>query len=80
VCVATDDPSVKQTCMLGTAECSDSRACPCHKFWTQHRAKLHLFLASTNVADIAAFESRRRWRSEMEAAVGAQSRPRGTSA
>ena len=47
--------------MLGTAECSDARACPAHKFWTAHRNKTLDFLRSTYVADIAAFEARRRW-------------------
>lgn len=63
VSVALDDPIVKPTCMLGTAECSDERACPAHKFWSSHRDKVMDFLKSTTVADIAAFESRRRWKS-----------------
>jgi Rrf2 family protein len=62
LCVALDDPVVRPTCMLGTAECSDERACPAHKFWTGHRAEAIDFLSSTKVAHIAAFESRRRWR------------------
>lgn len=61
VCSALEDPVVKQRCMLGTDECSDDRACPCHRFWTTHRAKYIDFLTSTTVADIAAFETRRRW-------------------
>jgi Rrf2 family protein len=61
VCSALEDPVVKQRCMLGTDECSDDRACPCHRFWTMHRAKYIDFLTSTTVADIAAFETRRRW-------------------
>jgi Rrf2 family transcriptional regulator, iron-sulfur cluster assembly transcription factor len=67
VCISLDDPACKTFCMLGTAECSDARACPAHKFWTQHRTKLYSFLESTSVADIAAFESRRRWRAEVDA-------------
>lgn len=66
VCAALNDPAVHSTCMLGTAECSDARACPAHKFWTVHRAKLHSFLSATNVADIAAFEARRRWKIELD--------------
>ncbi len=62
VATALDDPIVKPTCMLGTAECSDDRACPAHKFWSPHREKVMEFLRSTSVADIAAFESRRRWK------------------
>lgn len=62
VCVALDDPVVRRVCMLGTAECSDERACPAHKFWTAHRSEAIEFLSSTKVSNIAAFESRRRWR------------------
>lgn len=57
---ALDDPIVQQRCMLGTAECSDERACPAHKFWTGHRNKEIDFLRGTTIADIAAFETRRR--------------------
>ncbi|MFA6046893.1 MAG: Rrf2 family transcriptional regulator [Phycisphaerales bacterium] len=62
VCVALDDPVVRPACMLGTAECSDDRACPAHKFWSATRAKVVDFLQATSVADIAAFETKRRWR------------------
>ena len=62
VCVALDDPVVRERCMLGTAECSDERACPCHHFWVRHRAEYQDFLRKTTVADIAAFEVRRRWK------------------
>jgi Rrf2 family protein len=60
VCVALDDPSVQSRCMLGTAECSDDRACPCHEFWKSHRLEFHQFLQGTTIADLAQFESRRR--------------------
>lgn len=63
LCVALDDPAVQTRCMLGTAECTDARACPCHKFWTAQRAKATEFLRTTSVADIAAFETRKRWKS-----------------
>ncbi|MFO0830770.1 MAG: Rrf2 family transcriptional regulator [Phycisphaerales bacterium] len=62
VCVALDDPSVQHRCMLGTAECSDDRACPCHKFWSIHRSEFLDFLKGTTVADMALFEARRRWK------------------
>lgn len=64
VCVALDDPVVEFRCMLGTAECSDERACPAHKFWTVQRAKFHAYLHSMTIADVAAFETRRRWRDD----------------
>jgi Rrf2 family protein len=62
LCVAMDDSIVQARCMLGTAECSDERACPAHRFWTAHRARQVDFLRNTTVADICAFETRRRWR------------------
>ncbi|HLO39425.1 MAG TPA: Rrf2 family transcriptional regulator [Phycisphaerales bacterium] len=65
VCLAMDDPVVRPTCMLGNATCSDDRACPAHKFWTAHRAKVYDFLKMTSVADIASFEARRRWKSSL---------------
>jgi Rrf2 family protein len=61
LCLALADPITQRRCMLGTAECSDERACPAHKFWTAHRAKQADFLRATTIADIAAFETRRRW-------------------
>ena len=60
LCIAMDDPSVQARCMLGTAVCSDERACPAHKFWVVQRERHTEFLKKTTVADIAAFEQRRR--------------------
>lgn len=62
LCVALDDPAVQQRCMLGTAQCSDERACPAHRFWTQQRARQVEFLQRMTVADVAAFETKRRWK------------------
>jgi Rrf2 family protein len=64
VCVALDPTCTEPACMLGNAPCSDDRACPAHKFWGVQRAKILEFLANTTVADVAAFESRRRWRQD----------------
>lgn len=69
VCVALDDSAVQPLCMLGNAQCSDDRACPAHKYWTTQRAKHTEFLAGTTVADIAAFETRRKWRGTSSAPV-----------
>lgn len=66
ICEALDDPAVEQRCMLGVSACSDERACPCHHFWTTHRAAQHDFLLKTTIADIAAFETRRMWKNESE--------------
>lgn len=54
------DPICQSRCMLGVSECSDERACPAHRFWSQHRDETILFLKRTTIADIAAFETRRR--------------------
>lgn len=55
--------------MLGTAECSDERSCPAHSFWTAHRGKTLEFLRRTCVADVAAFEARRRWKLTVKGVV-----------
>jgi len=67
LCVALDDPIVMTRCMLGTAECSDERACPAHEFWKAQREQQLAFLKTTSVADIAAFEARRRWKQSGDA-------------
>lgn len=54
------DPICHKRCMLGVSECSDDRACPAHRFWSQHREESAAFLKRTTIADIAAFETRRR--------------------
>jgi Rrf2 family protein len=79
LCRALGDPIVQQRCMLGIAECSDERACPAHKFYVNHRARQIEFLKQTNLADIAAFETRRRWgRTPAAAAKAAPNAATGT--
>ena len=56
LCEYLDDPVTKKRCMLGSAECSDERACPCHKFWVEHRNKEIEFLKRMTMADIGRFE------------------------
>ena len=58
LCKCFDDPVLGVRCMLGNAECSDERACPCHKFWTSQRSKEIKFLQKTTIKDLAAFERR----------------------
>ncbi len=60
--VALDDPSIRTTCMLGTAVCSDERSCPAHRFWSDCRTRYIDYLKKMTVADIAAFDLRRRTR------------------
>ncbi len=59
VCIALDPSFAEPTCMLGDVPCSDDRACPAHKFWKDERQRIMAFLATTTVADVAAFEARR---------------------
>jgi Rrf2 family protein len=61
ICTALDDPITEPRCMFGYAECTEDRACPAHQFCSNHRRHLTEFLQQTTVADIAAFETRRRW-------------------
>lgn len=61
LCRMLDDPILQPKCILAVAVCSDSRACPAHEFNKSCRSKVLNFLQSTTVADIAAFESARRW-------------------
>jgi len=56
------DPICNRRCMLGVAACTDERACPAHRFWTEQRGTVIEFLKKTSIADIAAFETRRRSR------------------
>ncbi len=58
LCSCFDDPVLVERCMLGNAECSEERACPCHKFWKAQRDKEIAFLKRTTVKDLAAFEQR----------------------
>lgn len=62
LCEALDDPVLQRKCMLGTAECSDERACPAHRFWTAQRAKAQEYLRAMTIADVTAFETKRRWK------------------
>lgn len=59
LCVALGDPIVDVRCFLGTAECSDLRACPAHRFWTTEREHQLAFLKNTTLQDMSEFERRR---------------------
>lgn len=58
ICLALDEPTVKQRCLLGTAECCDERACPAHTFWKRYRQQYIDFLKQTTLQDIADFQTR----------------------
>jgi Rrf2 family protein len=61
LCSALDDPLIHPRCMFGNAVCTGERACPAHQFCTSYRGELADFLEKTSIADIAAFETKRRW-------------------
>ncbi|MEZ6319055.1 MAG: Rrf2 family transcriptional regulator [Phycisphaerales bacterium] len=61
LCEVMGDPITQPRCMLGAGECSDERACPAHRFAVAQRDKTLTFLRETTIADIAAFEAKRRW-------------------
>jgi Rrf2 family iron-sulfur cluster assembly transcriptional regulator len=71
ICAALDDPSTLPRCMLGTAVCSDERSCPAHQFWSSVRNQYVSYLQTRTVADIAAFELRRRYPKGKPATNGA---------
>ncbi len=62
ICTALDEPVAENRCMLGLRDCSQERPCPAHEFWSAQRAVLMEFLKKTTIADVAAFETRRRWK------------------
>ncbi len=79
LCEALGDPVLQRRCMLGTAECSDERACPAHKFWTAQRVRGQEYLRTMTIADVAAFETRRRWRQSAGAGPAATRAPTTTA-
>lgn len=80
VCQALSDPVLECRCMLSNVECSDARACPAHEFWTDQRRRVTEFLTRTTIADIAAFEARKRWRADPASPVPLNVQGRATSA
>ncbi|GJM18163.1 MAG: transcriptional regulator [Phycisphaeraceae bacterium] len=61
LCEVFDDPAIQPRCILGSAVCSDARACPAHAFNVSQRELRLDFLRSMTISKIAAFESKRRW-------------------
>jgi Rrf2 family protein len=47
-------------CLLGMEMCSDARACPTHAFWKKTRESIRKTLSETTLADVIAFENRKR--------------------
>jgi Rrf2 family transcriptional regulator, iron-sulfur cluster assembly transcription factor len=47
-------------CLLGDTECNDNRACPTHAFWSATRAAIEHELRSRTLADVIAFNAKRK--------------------
>lgn len=56
VAEAVEGESWQPQCLLGFADCSDTRACPTHAFWSGERARIEAVLAKTTLKDVAEFE------------------------
>jgi Rrf2 family protein len=52
LCEAFDDPIVRRPCMLGSAECSEQKNCPAHRFWAVERVRVMDFLRRTTLRDV----------------------------
>ncbi|GIV04362.1 MAG: hypothetical protein KatS3mg015_3192 [Fimbriimonadales bacterium] len=50
-----DDPVVTMRCMMGTAQCSPTRHCPCHDFWSKQREREQALLRRKTLKDMARF-------------------------
>jgi len=59
VCVALDDDILHPKCALGTAPCSDERACPAHELQTAIRTRQLDFLMKTTVRQVGEFNAAR---------------------
>ncbi len=58
ICLLMDDPIAHEKCLLGTAQCSEERRCPCHVIWKPRRMEILRFLQKTTAKDIARFLQR----------------------
>lgn len=50
---AIDGPGFRSNCVLGFQECSESNPCAAHEKWRDIKEKIHVMLASRNVAEMA---------------------------
>ncbi len=53
ICIAFDDPFLKQQCIIGMPGCSDETACVFHQFWSKEKEKIINFLSSNTIDKIA---------------------------
>lgn len=66
LCVALDDEILHPKCALGTADCSDDRACPAHDLQKEIRERQFAFLKSTTIQDVGEFAAGRKAASRTE--------------
>ena len=50
ICVALDDPVVKEQCLLSKRSCGVGATCPMHEEWGKSRARIHSFLKKSKIA------------------------------
>ena len=50
VCVALDDPVVKDICFLGRRQCSDSKSCLFHPRWSEMKRQMIKFIRDFKIA------------------------------
>lgn len=60
ICLAIEGDDSVSCCLLGSDFCDDKRDCPTHKFWKKTRASIEDELDQTTLADVVAFEKKRR--------------------
>jgi Rrf2 family protein len=59
LCVALNEPIVRQKCMLGIYECIDRASCRAHPFWKSYREQYINMLKQMTLEDIAEHEVHR---------------------
>lgn len=52
LCVAFDDPFLKQECLIGMPNCSDETGCVFHEFWSKEKEKITNFLSMNTIEKI----------------------------
>ncbi len=62
ISLAMDGEDQFSSCLLGLDSCSDARACPTHAFWKKARIQIRKQLEETSLADVLAFDNKRRSR------------------
>ncbi len=53
ICIAFDDPFLKQQCLIGMPDCSDETGCVFHPFWSKQKEKITKFLSTNTIDKIA---------------------------